>query len=161
MWEDIFVLRQTLVCSGVKRNNVCNWLILILIWASLVAQTVKNPPAMRKTWVRSLGWEDALGEGMAIGSWRISSVILAWRIPRTKEPGGLQSRESQRVGYNCSTLHTHTVSNSHSSWRLAHSHFEPDLGGESKHLFKKRFFFLVFMIYYLVMPFWEIYSTYI
>ena len=43
---------------------------------SLVAQMVKNPPAMRETWVRSLGWEDALEEGMAT-----HSSILAWRIP--------------------------------------------------------------------------------
>ena len=42
---------------------------------SLVAQMVKNPPAMRETWVRSLGWEDALEEGMAT-----HSSILAWRI---------------------------------------------------------------------------------
>ena len=42
--------------------------------ASLVAQTVKNPPAMRKTWVRSLGWEDTLQEGMAS-----HFSILAWR----------------------------------------------------------------------------------
>ena len=45
-------------------------------WASLVAQTVKNLPAMRETWVRSLGWEDPLEEGMAT-----HSSILAWRIP--------------------------------------------------------------------------------
>ena len=45
-------------------------------WASLVAQTVKNPPAMQETWVRSLGWEDPLEEGMAT-----HSSILAWRIP--------------------------------------------------------------------------------
>ena len=45
-------------------------------WASLVAQKVKNPPAMRETRVRSLGWEDPLEEGMAI-----HSSILAWRIP--------------------------------------------------------------------------------
>ena len=44
-------------------------------WASLVAQTVKNPPAMQDTWVRSLGWEDLLEEGMAT-----HSSILAWRI---------------------------------------------------------------------------------
>jgi len=47
---------------------------------------VKNLPAMLETWVRSLGWEDPLEEGMAI-----HSSILAWRIPRTEEPGGLQS----------------------------------------------------------------------
>ena len=46
--------------------------------ASLVAQLVKNPPAMRGTWVRSLGWEDLLEKGMAT-----HSSILAWRIPQT------------------------------------------------------------------------------
>ena len=61
--------------------------------ASLVAQRVKNPPAMRETWVQSLGWEDHLEEGMAI-----HSSILAWRMPWTEEPGGLQSLGSQRVG---------------------------------------------------------------
>ena len=45
-------------------------------WASLVAQTVKNLPAMWKTWVRSLSWEDLLEEGMAT-----HSSVLAWRIP--------------------------------------------------------------------------------
>ena len=54
--------------------------------ASLVAQLVKNPPAMRETWVRSLDWEDPLEEGMAT-----HPRILAWRIPWTEEPGGLQS----------------------------------------------------------------------
>ena len=44
--------------------------------ASLVAQMVKNPPAMWETWVQSLGWEDSLEEGMAT-----HSSILAWRIP--------------------------------------------------------------------------------
>ena len=51
--------------------------------ASLVAQTVKNPPAMRKTWVRSLGWEDTLQEGMAshfsILAWRTLMDRGAWR----------------------------------------------------------------------------------
>ena len=45
-------------------------------WASLVAQMVKNPPAMQETWVQSLGWEDPLEEGMAT-----HSSILPWRIP--------------------------------------------------------------------------------
>ena len=45
-------------------------------WASLVAQIVNNPPAMQETWVRSLGWQDPLEEGMAT-----HSSILAWRIP--------------------------------------------------------------------------------
>ena len=45
-------------------------------WDSLVAQLVKNPPAMQETWVRSLGWEDPLEKGMST-----HSIILAWRIP--------------------------------------------------------------------------------
>ena len=56
--------------------------------ASLVAQLVKNPPAMRETWVQSLGWEEPLEKEMAT-----YSSILAWRIPWT-----IQSMGSQRVG---------------------------------------------------------------
>ena len=52
---------------------------------SLVAQMVKNLPAMRETWVLSLGWEDPLKR------MDTHSSILAWRIPWTEEPGGLQS----------------------------------------------------------------------
>ena len=64
-------------------------------WASLVAQTVKNPPAMQETQVQSLGWEDPLEEEMAT-----RSSTLAWEIPRTEEPGGLQSMRPQRVRHN-------------------------------------------------------------
>ena len=56
---------------------------------TLVAQLVKNLPAMRETWVRSLGWEDALEKGTAT-----HSSILAWRIPWT-----IQAMGSQRVGH--------------------------------------------------------------
>ena len=66
-------------------------------WTSLMALVVKNPPAMQETqemWVRSLGREDPLEEEMAT-----HSSILAWRIPWTEEPGGLQSTELQRVGH--------------------------------------------------------------
>ena len=58
-------------------------------WASLVAQLVKNSPAMQETWVRSLGWEDLLEKGKAT-----HSSILAWRIPWT-----VWSTGSQRVGH--------------------------------------------------------------
>ena len=58
--------------------------------ASLVAQSVKNLPAMQETWVRSLGWEDALEKEMAT-----HSSILAWEILWTEEPGGLQCMGSQ------------------------------------------------------------------
>ena len=58
-----------------------------------VAQLVKNLPAIQKTWVRSLGWEDLLEKGMAT-----HSSILAWRIPLTEEPGRLQSLGLQESG---------------------------------------------------------------
>ena len=53
-------------------------------WASLVAQMVKNVSVMWETWVQPLGWEDPLEKGIAT-----HSSILAWRIPRTEESGGL------------------------------------------------------------------------
>ena len=73
---------------------------------SLVAQLVKNLPAMWETWVRSLAWEDPLEKGMAT-----QSSILAWRIPWTEEPGRLQSMGSQRVGlyWATFTFHFHTL----------------------------------------------------
>ena len=58
-------------------------------WASPVAQLVKNPPTMRETWVRSLGWEDPLEKGKDS-----HSSILAWRIPWT-----IQSMELERAGH--------------------------------------------------------------
>ena len=63
------------------------------------AQTVKNLPAMQDTQVWSLGQEDPLEKGMAT-----HSSILAWRIPWTEEPGGLQSMESKRVGHDWTTI---------------------------------------------------------
>ena len=55
---------------------------------------VKNPPAMQETWIGSLNWEDPLEEEMST-----HSSILAWKIPWTEEPGGLQSMGLQRVGH--------------------------------------------------------------
>ena len=63
-----------------------------MLWASLVAQMVKNPPVMQETWVPSLGGEYPLEKEMAA-----HSSILAWEVPWTEEPGGLQSMGSQRV----------------------------------------------------------------
>ena len=60
---------------------------------NLVAQTVKNLPAIWETWVRSLGWKDPLEKEMAT-----HCSILAWKIPWTEEPGRLQFMGSQRVG---------------------------------------------------------------
>ena len=73
-----------------RKESIQRWTSYLL----LGAQTVKKPPAMRETWVRSLGREDPLEEGMAT-----HSSILTWRIPWTEEPGGLQSMGSQRVGH--------------------------------------------------------------
>ena len=67
--------------------------------APLVAQTVKNPPAMQETWVRSLGWKDLLEEGMAT-----HSSILVWRIPVDRE-----AWRSQRVRQDCVTKRTHEL----------------------------------------------------
>ena len=65
------------------------------VQTSLVAQTVKNLPAMQETWIQSLSREDPREKGMAT-----HSSILAWRIPWTEEPGGLQSLGLQRVRHN-------------------------------------------------------------
>jgi len=59
----------------------------------LLLELLKNPSAMQETWFRSLGWEDPPEEGIAT-----NSSILAWRIPWTDEPGGLQSMGSPRMG---------------------------------------------------------------
>ena len=66
--------------------------------ASLVAQLVKNLPAMREIWVQSLGWENPLEKGKAA-----HSSILAWRIPWTTQSMGLK-----RVGYDCMTFTSFT-----------------------------------------------------
>ena len=60
----------------------------------MVAQTVKNLPAVQETWVQSLGPEDPLEKERAT-----HSSILAWEIPWTEEPSGLQLMGSQRVGH--------------------------------------------------------------
>ena len=64
------------------------------LWSSLVAQSVKILPAMQEAQVQSLGWEDPLEKGIAT-----LSSILAWGIPWTEKPGGLQSMELQRIGH--------------------------------------------------------------
>ena len=66
-----------------------------VIRTSLVAQTVKRLSIMQETWVRFLGWEDPLEKEMAT-----HSSILAWKIPWTEEPGGLQYMGSRRLGHN-------------------------------------------------------------
>ena len=63
-------------------------------WASLVGQEVTNLLVMLETWVQSQSWEDPLEKEKAT-----HSSVLAWRIPWTEEPGGLQSIGLQRVGH--------------------------------------------------------------
>ena len=78
--------------------HACTHMCNTYFRASLMAQMVKNLPAMQKTWVQSLGQEDPLEKGMAT-----HSSILAWEILRTEEPGRIQSMESQRVGHDWKT----------------------------------------------------------
>ena len=66
-------------------TKIIPFICISAIWASLVAQLVKNPLAMREIWVRSLGWEDPLEKGKAT-----HSSMLAWKIPWT-----IQSTKSQ------------------------------------------------------------------
>ena len=74
------------------RNIECLWQKVYSKWASLIAQLVKNLPAMQKTRVQFLGQEDPLEKEMAT-----HSSILAWRIPWTEEPSRLQSMGSQEL----------------------------------------------------------------
>ena len=78
---------QTFVLTSLIQLEVC---CSDKLWASLVAQMVKNLPAMQETQVPSLGQEGPLKKGTS---------ILAWRIPGTEEPGRLQSMGLQRVGH--------------------------------------------------------------
>ena len=75
----------------VSENQACWGLVWLLVedWSSLVSQVVKN---LQETWVQSLSWKDPLEKEMAT-----HSSILAWEIPLTEDPGGLQSMELQRV----------------------------------------------------------------
>ena len=95
------------------------------MWASLVAQMVKNPPAVWETWVQSLGWEDPLAEGMAT-----RSSILAWRIPVDRGAWWpAHSMGSQRVGYDGESKHSiahsipHTVMTHYMMGLRNHSSF--------------------------------------
>ena len=95
MWLLNHIGEEYLTCKKIYCVRKGYSKTVCIIWASLVAQSVKNLPAMQETWVRSLGWEDPLEEGMVT-----HSSILAWRIPWTEEPCGLQSMASQKLGHN-------------------------------------------------------------
>ena len=117
---DPWWLRTLLMTSLILKtvlSKVENYIYQMLLCA-LVAQSVKDPPAMWETWVWSLGWEDPLEKEMAI-----HSSIPAWEIPWTEEPGGLQSMGLQRVGHDwvtkhstvCSALYTFIISRNSSN----------------------------------------------
>ena len=74
------------------------------MWASLVAQLVKNPPTIQETRVQFLGWEDSLEKEMAT-----HSSIFAWEIPWTEEPGGLTVHGVTRVEHNLETKPPTTI----------------------------------------------------
>ena len=73
-----------------------NKMHVILVWASLMTQTINNVSAIQETRVRFLGQEDPLEKEKGMAT---HSSILAWRIPWTEEPGGLQSMGLQRAGH--------------------------------------------------------------
>ena len=88
-WPDIVhgVAKELDMTLELKNNKQ----VLSISRASLVAQLVKNPPAMQETWVRSLGWEDPLEKGKAT-----HSSILAWKIPQTVWSHKSQTRKVNR-----------------------------------------------------------------
>ena len=87
------------------KSNWFNWSEVILNLTSLVAQTVKNLPAMQEIRIQSLCWEDPLEKEMAT-----HSSILAWEIQWTEEPGGIRSIGSHRGQHNWSDLASiHTI----------------------------------------------------
>ena len=91
------MINNILLVSGIQHSD-SDIFVYVCIYhingASLLFQTVKNLPAMQETWVQSLSQEDPLEKGLAN-----YSSILAWRIPQTEEPGGLQCMGLQRVGH--------------------------------------------------------------
>ena len=89
LWKNELVLHET-------------WSSTTEFWEGLwsqVAQTIKSPPTMQETQLRSLSWEDPLEKEMAT-----HSSILAWEIPEMEEPGGLQSMGSPRIRHNWVTF---------------------------------------------------------
>ena len=101
-WESrAYFIKQLTIQGGNFDGSSCIFrafatrkliVVVAIKWASLVAQLVKNLPAMQETQVRSLGQEDSLEKEMVT-----HSSILAWEIPQTEEPGRLQSMGLQRV----------------------------------------------------------------
>ena len=96
MWYNLYIYTHTHTHTP---THIC---IYMYIWASLMPQMIKNLPAMRETWVWSLGWEDPIQKRTAT-----HSSILVWRIPWTAKVGRLRSMGLQRVGHNWVTFTDH------------------------------------------------------
>ena len=94
-WTRELVQAYREILGGILENELDS---IFCKWASLIAQLVKNPPAMQETWVQSLGWEDPLKKGKAT-----HSNILAWRLPWTIKSMGSQRVRHDRVTF--SSLH--------------------------------------------------------
>ena len=77
-------------------------------WASLVAQMVKNPPAMQESWVQSLGWEDPLEEGMATHSSILPGESHKQRSLAGCSPWGCTESDTTKATLTCTYVHTHT-----------------------------------------------------
>ena len=102
----LLFLKSTTLGSDLRSKKINQNLHLHHYSVSLVAQMVKNPPAIRETWVWSLGWEDPLEKGMAT-----HSNILAWRIPHGKKSLAGYSPWGCRVGHDWVTKHTQRLFN--------------------------------------------------
>ena len=98
----IFIWTWIKVRERIEHNRSWDCLQNVLLhmfkWTSLVAQLVKNLPAVQETWVLFLGWDDPLEKEIAT-----HSSIIAWEIPWMGDPGNLQSMGSQRIGHDWAT----------------------------------------------------------
>ena len=83
---------RLLSVHGILQARILDWVAILFPRGSSRPRDRTRAPALQETWVLSLGWEDLLEEGVAT-----QSSILAWRIPWTEEPGGLQFMGSPRV----------------------------------------------------------------
>ena len=93
MYMVVFFMEEILLHHYIL-TKLENREVIFVTKTSLVAQTVKRLPKMREIWIQSLGQKDPLEKEMAT-----HSSTLAWKIPWTEEPGGLQTMGSQRVGH--------------------------------------------------------------